>query len=58
MVALVTLNAPAAFAVPTTVIKAPTIGMFPEMIWNVTVPVVVTAESEITKPRVGEVLSL
>lgn len=58
IVPLVTLKFPLPFAVPTTVIFAPTTGMFPEVIWKVNVPVVVTAESEMTKPSVGPVLSL
>ena len=58
MVALVTLKAPALFAVPTMVISAPCTGALPDRIWNTTVPVTPVPLSEMTFPRVGPVLLL
>jgi hypothetical protein len=46
--ALVTFRFPLPLTVPITVIRLPTTGTFPEAMRNVKVPVVVTAESEIT----------
>ena len=46
------------FAAPTTVMREPTLGKFPEVTKNVSVAVVVTAESEMMLPSVGPVLSL
>ena len=57
MEALTTLKYPEAFAVPTTVIRLSTTGTLPDKILNVNVPVVVTAESLSTEPRVGPVLA-
>jgi hypothetical protein len=55
MLALVTLYANAALAVPTIVISSSTLGMFPDKIWKVTVEVVPLPLSLITLPCVGPV---